>query len=131
MRARGAPCLSREPDSLTFAYSIAGFHFDPVKVAVHGNQPVAMVDKDRSAVEKIIIDRQHRALRARLDRCAARYRHINAGMWCARLFVEETTQTETPGQPPFNGKDKSQIGILRGAPAVFQPLDDREFAVSA
>lgn len=80
MRARGAPRLSGKPDALTFVYGIAGFHFDPVKVAVHGDQPVAMVDKDRSAVEKIIIDRQHRALRARLDRRAARHRHIKAGM---------------------------------------------------
>src|ERR1035437_8994062 len=95
MRARGAPCFSRKPDSLTCAYSFAGFHVDPLKVAVHGNQPVAMVDKDRSTIEKIIIDRQHLAMRARLDRCAARYRHIKAGMWCARLSVEETTQTET------------------------------------
>src|SRR5450759_742181 len=131
MRARGAPCFSGTPDSLTFAYSIAGFHVDPLKVAVHGDQPVAMVDKDRSTVEKISIDRQHPATRARLDRCAARYRHIKAGMWCARLSVEETMQTETPGQPPFNGKDESQIGILRSAPVVFQFRDDRELAVSA
>src|SRR5450759_5752420 len=131
MRARGAPCFSRKPDSLTFAYSFAGFHVDPLKVAVHGNQPVAMVDKDRSAVEKIIIDRQHLALCARLDWCAARYRHIKAGMRCARLSVEETMQTETTGQPPLDGKNKSQIGILRSAPVVFQLLDDRELAVSA
>ena len=131
VRARGAPCHSGKPDSLAFAYSIAGFHVDPLKVAVHGDQPVAVVDKDRLAVEEIIIDRQHRAMRARLHRCAERDRHIKAGMRCARLFVEETAQAETAGQPSFDRKDKCQVGILRGAPVVFQLSVGRELGVGA
>ena len=80
MRAGGAPGLSGKPDALPFFNCVAGFHVDPVEVAVHGDQAVAMIDKDGLAVEKIIIDSQYPALRARLDQCAAIYRYIDTGM---------------------------------------------------
>jgi len=56
---------------------------------------------------------------------------VDPGVRTARLSVEETAQTETSGQFPLNGKDKSQIGILRSAPVAFQLLDDSDLAVSA
>ena len=131
MRAGGAPCHSGKPDRLTFGYSFAGLHVDPVKVAVQGDQPVAMVDKNRFAVEEIITNRQHLALRARLDRCAAGYHHIKARMGCAGLAIEESAHTEAPTQFPFSGENESQIGVLRCAPVVFQFLDERYFAFCA
>jgi hypothetical protein len=32
-----------------------------VEVAVHADQPVAVIDEDRLAVEKVVADRQHLA----------------------------------------------------------------------
>ena len=131
MRAGGASCHSGKPQQLGFADGFAGLHIDLIQVAVHGDQSVAMVDKNRFAVEEIIPDRQHRALCSRLDRRAARYGHIEADMGGARFPIEEAAQSKAAGQLSLGGNDEVHIGILRGTPVAFQLLDGGDLAFGA
>ena len=109
MRAGGAAGLAGKAEPLAFAHRLAGSHVDAVEVAVQGDEPVAMVDEDRLAVEEIIRRRQHHALRARPDRRSALHHHIQPGMRHARLAVEVAAHPEASAQPSPGRKDEGQI----------------------
>ena len=58
-------------------------------MAIHADQPIAVVDKHRLAIEKIVVYGQHLPLRDGFDRRPARHRDVESGMWRARFAVKE------------------------------------------
>ena len=71
---------SGSADALPLGYGVAGVHCGAVEMAVHADQAVAVIDKHRLAVEEIVIDGEHLAMRTRLDRSPARDGNIESGM---------------------------------------------------
>ena len=80
MRPGGAAGHAGEAELLAFADGITIFHIELIEVAVHGDQAVAVVDKDGFAVEEVIIHREYGAGCAGHDGGAACNGNIQAGM---------------------------------------------------
>ena len=76
-RAAAHPGLA---DLLALDHGIAGLDATAVKVAVHADQAVAMIDKDRLAIEKKLIDREDAAGRVCADGGAAWHGDVEAGV---------------------------------------------------
>src|SRR5258706_4373441 len=75
----------------------ANLHADQRQVAVHRDQPLAVLDQHRVAVEKIQTGIDHLAIGGGGDWCAGCRRDIHAAVRVARLVVEETTQAKGTG----------------------------------
>jgi len=80
VRAGGAAGHAGETQLLALADRIAGVHIELVKMAVHGEETVTVVDKNGFAVEEIVIHRQYGAGCAGLEGGAAWYCNIQARM---------------------------------------------------
>src|SRR5690606_17634375 len=69
-------------------------HIDLREVTEHADQPLAMVDEHRLAIEEVVAGENHLAGGRRLDRCAGLGGEIQPRMRIAFFTVEEAAQAE-------------------------------------
>ncbi len=85
-------------DDAAAGQALAQLHVDLRHVAEHADEPLAVVDEHRIAVEEVVADQDHLARRRRLDGGAGTDREIEAGVGVALLAVEEAAQPERAGE---------------------------------
>src|SRR5438105_15817323 len=76
------------PYDLASLDGLARLHSDRAQVAVHGDQPFAVIDKDAVAVEEVVAGIDDLPFGGRLDGCARWGGDIHARVRVARLVVE-------------------------------------------
>ncbi|MPN55346.1 hypothetical protein SDC9_203028 [bioreactor metagenome] len=83
-------------------------------MAVHGQQPAAVVQPHGAAVEEIV-PRVDDPARQRRHHGRARGRgNVHAAVRIARLAIEHAPQPEGAGAPPRHGRAHAQRGRQRG-----------------
>ena len=89
--ASGADCAK---DFALFDWCTVA-HVDARHVHVGADQALAVVDKNRVAIEKIVTGIRYHTIGRGFDRCAGADRDIEPGMRVAGQAVENSTQAET------------------------------------
>ena len=113
------------------SHNLADLNIDAVEVTNHGDESVTVINKDGFAIEKIVIDAQHRTGCAGSDRRSSRNREIKSVVWCARFAVEETAQSKMAGQASFGGVPEIAVGFGSIAPVAFELLDAGNFPLGS
>jgi hypothetical protein len=134
VRAGGATGHSRTSEPLPLGDRLAGRDLDRFEVAVHADQPVAVIDEDGFAVEEVIIDGEDDPVGVGLDRSAARRGDVESCVWRTRFAIEESTNAKAPAEPPLGRQDKARVGIVAivgFAPVTLEFLDGGDFAFDA
>src|ERR1700733_11730371 len=91
----GAPAGHADlADGLSALYSSADLYTDRAQVAVHREQPLAVIDDDGIAIEEIVAGIHDRAIPSCEYRCARGRGDVHAGMRIARLPVEHAAQSK-------------------------------------
>ena len=97
VRAGNPPGLAHGADDIARPDPLADTGTNAVQVAVHGEQPGAMIDPDGVSVEEIVAGIDDHAGGSRLHGRSHRRRDVHAPMRIARLTIEEAAQAERAG----------------------------------
>jgi len=107
MRTGDPPGCPDLADQRAAADLLAGMHEDCRQVAVHGDQPLAVIDQHGVAVEEITAGVDHPAAGGGVHCGAGRGGDVHAGMRIARLVVEDAARAERTGAHP--GDRRAQL----------------------
>src|SRR5579875_3910912 len=94
VRAGDAAGLADLADDLSGPDALARLHVDRAQVAIHRDEPFAVVDEDRIAAEEEVAGVDHAATGRRADGGADRSGDVHAAVRRARLAVEGTARAE-------------------------------------
>jgi len=94
MGSGGAAGLAHQADYVAARQLLPFFYHDFLHVAVHGDQPLAVVDEHGIAVEEIIADGGHPSRRRGMDGCPGVGGDIQATVGIARFTIEDAAQSE-------------------------------------
>ena len=75
-------------------HQVALVHINSTQMAVHGDQPLAVIQQDGIAIEEIITRRHNDACRRSDDRRTFISRDIESAVWVPGLVVENPPQSE-------------------------------------
>ena len=88
--AGNASGLADGADNISPVNCLSGLHRNRVHMAVHGNQPLTVIDKDSITIKKIITGINHLARCRRFYGGAQVGCKIKAAVWITGLIVKKT-----------------------------------------
>lgn len=114
MRAAGAPGHAGKSQGLAGSNGLFGCDIILVEVTDHADQPVAVVDENRLAVEEVITHAEYYPMGHRPHGGAARYGDVQPGVGRAGFAVEDTVQAEAAGNSSADRLGEVGVGIVTG-----------------
>lgn len=116
MGSRHAAGGADEADFVFLFEFLAFSDMDFTQMAVHGDDPFAVVNEHRAPVEEEIAGEDDRAGGGCDDRGAGGSGDVHAAVWLARFVIEKTPQSERTAGDAGTGNHEIQIGGGFGAP---------------